>query len=376
MSERVILSGVLLSGISLDEEDDLREFETLAYSAGSVVVDKLFQHRQSFDPATALGQGKVTELAAACEKHHADAILFFNDLTPVQQRNLEKTTGRKTVDRTALILDIFAQRARTGEGKLQVELAQLQYALTHLIGTGNSLSRLGGGIGTRGPGEQKLETDRRRILQRIRKLQQEVEKIKRHRSTLRVGRRRSGIPIVSIIGYTNSGKTSLLNVLTNSDAYVAPKYFATLDPLVRRLSIGDANVLLTDTVGFFHNFPPYLAAAFRATLEELRDADLLLHVVDAFHPQIHKQVAFVGEILSELGLEEKPVVLVMNKIDQITPALKEELKEAFPKAVFTSAQTKAGVKELKERVKNMTSTHSQKKNNAGRTPESENLDQT
>lgn len=353
MGERVLLAGVLLPKSFLDEEDELKEFETLAVSAGSSVVGRMFQHREKFDPAFGIGKGKVDEIALEGRERRAQTILFFNDLTSVQQRNLEKATGLKVVDRTAVILDIFAQRARTREGKLQVELAQLGYALTHLMGMGGSLSRLGGGIGTRGPGEQKLETDRRRILKRVGKLEEEIEKVRRHRRTLREGRKRSQLPVVSLVGYTNAGKTCLLNALTDARAYVASQYFATVDPLVRRMRLSDQEtILLTDTVGFLYNFPPGLAAAFRATLEELEDADLLVHVVDGSHPQLHKHVASVGEILGDLHLEEKKILFVLNKKDLLSSQVQEDLKEEFPESLFVSALTGEGLKELKEAVKN------------------------
>lgn len=350
--ERVVLAGVLLPKYRLDEEETLAEFETLATSAGAVPSAKIFQHRQSFDPAFAIGKGKVEEIAALCRDKKLDTVLFLNDLSAVQQRNLEKETKRKIVDRTALILDVFAQRARTKEGKLQVELAQLRYLLPRLSEIWEKFSRLGGGIGTRGPGETRLEADRRRIQSRIKKLESEIEKVRQHRNVLFQGRKKRNIPIVSLVGYTNAGKSSLLNALTGAKAYVAEQFFATLDPLVRQVRLDGGEILLTDTVGFLQDFPPQLAAAFRATLEELDEADLLLHVVDGSHPQSLKYLAAVQEILADLHLEEKPVLLTVNKVDKMDDEVKREIREALPSAVFVSAVTGEGVEELKRALKN------------------------
>jgi GTP-binding protein HflX len=353
LAEKVILAGLLFPEDLLDEEEILKEFETLVYSAGAISVGKAFQHRQSYDPAYGIGKGKMEEVLLLLKQTGAKTVLFLNNLTPVQQRNLEKAFQKKVVDRTALILDIFAQRARTKEGKLQVELAQLKYQLPRLSEIWETFSRLGGGIGTRGPGEQKLESDRRKIQDRIRKLESEIKKVRKHRELLREGRKRKNLLTASLIGYTNSGKTSLLNALTGSRAYVAEKFFATLDPLVRKLTFNnDKPLLLTDTVGFLKNLPPQLITAFKATLEELEESDLLIHVLDGSNPQNLKLAEDVQEILEELNLMEKPVILVINKSDKINSASKKELQESFPDSFFVSALTGKGLEELKTALQN------------------------
>lgn len=351
MSEKVLLTGVLLPRHYLDKEEYIAEFEALAVSAGGEVVARHFQQKPKFDPAWAIGRGKAEEILAICLEKKIQAALFIHDLTPTQQRNLDDLIPLGIVDRTALILDIFAQRARTKEGKLQVELAQLRYRLPRLAGNRKALSRLGGGIGTRGPGEQKLETDRRRIIQRISKLSGEMKAIKKHRAVLLQGRRDRQIPIAALVGYTNAGKTSALNALSAAGAFVADQYFATLDPLVRNVHLSNGkSVLLSDTVGFIQDFPPQLIAAFRATLEELEGADLLLHVVDGSHPQIYHQIDAVTETLNELGLEEKSILLIFNKTDKISPAHRKELSDAFPDAAFISARSGYGLQDLKAKI--------------------------
>ena len=268
-----------------DPDTQLDELDGLARAAGAHVAARIVQTRTAADPATLIGRGKAEVLAAACASANATVVIFDNDLTPAQARNLEAACGHRVIDRTELILDIFARRARTREGQLQVELAQLQYRLPRLAGSGIELSRLGGGIGTRGPGETKLETDRRRIRHRIAALKSEIAEVKRRRSQLRARRRRSEVPTVALVGYTNAGKTTLFNQLTGADAVTSHALFVTLDPLARRLKLADARqILLSDTVGFIERLPHELVAAFHATLEEVRSADLLVHVIDAAAP--------------------------------------------------------------------------------------------
>lgn len=356
-----MLSGVLLPSHYLDKEEYIAEFEALADSAGGLAIERQFQHRPKFDPAYAIGKGKAQEILGICLERKIQAVLFIHDLTPTQQKNLDDLLPLGVVDRTALILDIFAQRAKTKEGKLQVELAQLRYRLPrlagkqkllNLYGESRALSRLGGGIGTRGPGEQKLETDRRRILQRIDKLSREMKRIKKHRAVMAQGRKDRRIPVAALVGYTNAGKTTLLNALAGADAFTANQYFATLDPLARSVYLSDRKtVLISDTVGFIQDFPPQLIAAFRATLEELAEADILLHVVDASHRHLYRQMEAVHETLNELGLEDKPLLLVMNKMDQVTDdGERKELKMSFPQASFISAAKGFGLRDLKEKI--------------------------
>jgi GTP-binding protein HflX len=295
----------------------IEELAQLVDSAGARVVSSLVQERARRDPATLIGRGKVAELAAACEQAGADVVVFDDELSPAQQRNLEQAVGRKTLDRTQLILDIFARRARTREGRLQVELAQLDYLLPRLAGKGILLSRLGGGIGTRGPGETKLETDRRRIRQRIQAVRREIERLRRERATRREARGRHEVPVVALVGYTNAGKSTLFNALTQSQAVVSDQLFMTLDPLVRKVRLGGGrSFLLVDTVGFIHKLPHSLVAAFRATLEEVAQADLLLHVVDASSDGVAERGAAVASVLLEIGAQDRPQLLVLNKIDR------------------------------------------------------------
>jgi GTP-binding protein HflX len=297
-------------------ESSLEELSYLAKTAGAKVVGRLSQKLGKPSSTHYLGKGKLEELIKL-RKHCPYNIVIFNDeLSPRQQRNLEEVLGVKVIDRTALILDIFAKRAHTHEGQLQVELAQHQYLLPRLAGQWSHLERLGGGIGTRGPGESQLETDRRLIRRRIQRLQSQIEAIRRHRALYRQKRRRSQIPVVALVGYTNAGKSTLLNALSQADVLVEDKLFSTLDPVTRRLSLPNGlQFLLTDTVGFIHKLPPHIVAAFRATLEELTEADLLLHVVDITHHDAAEQFQTVEEILSDLNLAEKPQITVLNKMD-------------------------------------------------------------
>lgn len=327
-------------------EASVAELGALAVSAGARVVGSVVQERQRRDPATLVGRGKVEDIARLAEEREADVLLFDDELTPAQQRNLEEGVGRKTLDRTQLILDIFARRARTREGRLQVELAQLDYLLPRLSGRGVLLSRLGGGIGTRGPGETKLETDRRRIRQRIQAVRREIERVRRSRRTHRQARQRADAPVVALVGYTNAGKSTLFSALTHAATHVSAQLFVTLDPLVRRLRLGEGReVLLVDTVGFIRKLPHSLVAAFRATLEEVVEADLLLHVTDASAPDSDAREGAVQAVLEEIGAGGKPRLEVLNKVD-LVPERLGALQAARPAAIPVSARTGAGLEGL------------------------------
>ena len=320
----MILAGFELKGKPspgrLDTEESLDELAELAASAGATVADRLIQTREKMDAATLVGSGKVRELAASIASRDADAVIFDRDLTPTQQRNLEKELDVKILDRTQLILDIFAGRARTREGRLQVELAQLNYMLPRLTGLGAAMSRLGGGIGTRGPGETKLETDRRRIAKRIKKIDEELEGVRAGRALHRRQRSAVPLPVLSLAGYTNAGKSTLFNRLTSAGVLVDMRMFATLDPTIRLLPLPSRRrALLGDTVGFIRNLPTTLVKAFRATLEEVGEASLVLHVVDATSPHAVEQTAHVLEVLHEIGAGHNPQSLVLNKIDRLPP---------------------------------------------------------
>jgi GTP-binding protein HflX len=330
-------------------EASLEELGLLASSAGATVMATLLQERKRRDPATLIGRGKVEELKASCDEHGADLVIFDEELSPAQQRNVEEAVERKTVDRTQLILDIFAKRARTREGRMQVELAQLEYLLPRLAGKGILLSRLGGGIGTRGPGETKLETDRRRIRMRISGMKRDIEQVRRRRSTRRQARQRTEAPVVALVGYTNAGKSTLFNALTRSQAAASDKLFMTLDPLVRRLHLGQGqDVMLIDTVGFIQKLPHELVAAFRATLEEVLEADLLLHVMDASAEDVVERESAVHAVLREIGAHERPTLVVLNKSDRIDAARARSLHDGRPDAVLVSAKTGAGLPELQD----------------------------
>ena len=328
-----------------EAEDSLAELEQLARAAGARVAEAVLQERDRLDPRYLIGKGKTEEIRARCAD--VDVVILDEELSGSQQRNLEKVLGRRVVDRTGLILDIFAQRAQTREGKLQVELAQLDYLLPRLARAWTHLERLGGGIGTRGPGETQLESDRRRIKTRMAKLRRDVEQVRRHRALLRRPRRRVPFPIVALVGYTNAGKSSLMNALTHAGVTVRDQLFATLDPTLRRLQLpGDRVALLSDTVGFIRKIPHQLVAAFQATLEEMQEAELLLHVVDVSHPHAELQQAAVEAVLGELGLADRPTILVYNKIDRLGQ------HPEFPWGpgsgrVATSAKTGAGLDDLR-----------------------------
>lgn len=352
--ERVVLVGVWTEGSAEDAENSLAELKLLAETAGSDVLDALLQRRQRPDPATFIGSGKVEELTAAVQATGADTIICDGELAPSQLRNLEDRTKVKVVDRTALILDIFAQHAKSAEGKAQVELAQLQYQTQRLRGWGGNLSRQAGGraaggegIGGRGPGETKLETDRRRIQSRMAKLRRELTALRTTRDIKKARRRRNEVPAVVIAGYTNAGKSSLLNRLTGAGVLVEDALFATLDPTTRKTQTSDGRVFtMSDTVGFVRHLPHQLVEAFRSTLEEVAEADLVLHVVDASHPDPAGQIAAVREVFAEIEALHVPEIIVLNKADAADPLEVKQLLAREPHAVVVSARTGEGVDEL------------------------------
>lgn len=354
MSERAILIGMEWGrNDSLWTVDDsLEELKQLADTAGATVIKKFIQKRSKPDPAFFIGRGKVQELALYAQQENIDLCIFDDELSPAQQRNIESVMGIRILDRTALILDIFAQRARTNEGKLQVELAQLQYTLPRIMGKGLMLSRLGGGIGTRGPGETKLEVDRRRIRDRIAFIKDQIEKVKAVRSLHRSKRKKNNVFEVSLVGYTNAGKSTLLNTLTNSDIYAKNQLFATLDPTTRQLTLPNKQeIIITDTVGFIQRLPHQLIAAFRSTLEVVTEADLLVHVIDVSHELYKEQAAAVHEVLKEIGAETKPVITVYNKIDKLPPDSKLADRLALEEdAVCISAAKKLNLETLQQMI--------------------------
>lgn len=354
MSERAILIGMEWGrNDSLWTVDDsLEELKQLADTAGATVIKKFIQKRPKPDPAFFIGRGKVQELALYAQQENIDLCIFDDELSPAQQRNIESVMGIRILDRTALILDIFAQRARTNEGKLQVELAQLQYTLPRIMGKGLMLSRLGGGIGTRGPGETKLEVDRRRIRDRIAFIKDQIEKVKAVRSLHRSNRKKNNVFEVSFVGYTNAGKSTLLNTLTNSDIYAKDQLFATLDPTTRQLTLPNKQeIIITDTVGFIQRLPHQLIAAFRSTLEVVTEADLLVHVIDVSHELYKEQAAAVHEVLKEIGAESKPVITVYNKIDKLPPDSKLADRLALEEdTVCISAAKKLNLETLQQMI--------------------------
>lgn len=329
----------------------MAELEGLADAAGAGVVLRFLQERQHPDPATFLGSGKIDLLKVACAESGANLIIFDNELNPAQLRNIEEATGYAVLDRTQLILDIFARRARTKEGQLQVELAQLKYMLPRLIGSAAALSRLGGGIGTRGPGETKLETDRRRIRHRIASISRQIADVRRHRTKLRERRQEGMHPTVALVGYTNAGKTTLFNRLANQEAEASDALFVTLDPLIRQVRlVGRQEILLSDTVGFIDRLPHGLVASFRATLEEVAQADLLLHVIDVSNPEHERHMDAVNRVLGEIEALDVPVILVLNKVDRLSEMELRRLRAAMPSAVLMSAARGDGIEPLRDEI--------------------------
>ncbi len=345
--ERAVIAAVRLPRQRRWEVDEsLEELAGLAVAAGATVVQRMTQEREAPTPALYFGRGKIEEVAAAAPEAGANLFISDDALSPIQERNLSQTLGMKVIDRTALILDIFAQRARTAEGKLQVELAQLTYLLPRLVGQWTHLERLGGGIGTRGPGETQLESDRRVIRRRVMQIERELEHVQTHRRLQRHGRRRAGVPIVALVGYTNAGKTTLLNRLSGARLTAADQLFVTLDPAARLVEQGLRPFILTDTVGFIRKLPHQLVAAFRATLEELKDADVLVHVMDASHPAFEEHAAAVERTLGELEVADRPMVLALNKIDRTEGGRGLEALVARRDGVAISAATGEGLQEL------------------------------
>ncbi|HUJ10983.1 MAG TPA: GTPase HflX [Verrucomicrobiae bacterium] len=358
LRERALLIGLERPGHDKwAVKDSLDELRELTESAGAEVLDIISQKRDTPAAPTFIGTGKAEELAAHCRDTGANMVIFDDDLSPAQGRNLAEILGEnvKVIDRTELILDIFAQRARTREGKIQVELAQLHYMLPRLAGLWTHLSRQRGGVGTRGPGEQQLEVDRRRVQEKIHRLERALEEVQKNRRIERSGRQRLHWPLVSIIGYTNSGKSTLMNALTGANVLAEDKLFATLDPTTRKLRLSNnQNILLSDTVGFLRKLPHHLVESFRATLEEVAEADLLLHVVDVSHPQAQEQIAAVEIVLKEINAWGKPTVVALNKIDRLeagATVLDRFLRE-FDHAVPISAKNGDGVDTLLEEVAN------------------------
>jgi GTP-binding protein HflX len=345
--EKVVLVGVWTEGSAQDAENSLKELAALAETAGSEVMDGLIQRRDKADPATYIGSGKVMELRQAVINTGADTVVCDGELSPAQLRNLEGKAKVKVIDRTALILDIFAQHAKSREGKAQVELAQMTYLLPRLRGWGDSLSRQAGGIGGRGPGETKIETDRRRINDKMAKLRREIKEMKTARDTKRQERRRNNIPSVAIAGYTNAGKSSLMNRLTNAGVLVENALFATLDPTVRKSTSSDGRIYtLSDTVGFVRHLPHQLIEAFKSTLEEVSGADLIVHVVDGSHPDPQEQLRAVREVIREIGGGEIPEIIAINKADIAPPEKIMQLLREEANSFAFSARTGFGIETL------------------------------
>lgn len=347
IQERVILIGVR-TGEADDTDGSLDELEELVKTAGALTVGRVIQNREAVHPTTYIGKGKIDEVRALAAETDASGVVCDDELSPVQLRELEDELQMKVMDRTLVILDIFAGRATTSEGKIQVELAQLKYRLTRLTGLGRSLSRLGGGIGTRGPGEKKLEMDRRLIRDRIAQLNRELKEVKRHREVTRTKREKQSVPVAAIVGYTNAGKSTLLNTLTDAGVLEEDKLFATLDPTTRSLTLpGRQEILLTDTVGFIRKLPHHLIEAFKSTLEEAKYADIILHVVDASNPQMDVHMHVVYETLRELGVKDKKIITLFNKQDARTEnGILRDFKA--DRTLPISARTGQGLDELKE----------------------------
>lgn len=356
LEERVILVGVSLQD-EKETEESLEELKELADTAGAVTVGKVIQNRESIHPGTYIGSGKIWEVKLLVEETGATGIICDDELSPAQIRNLEQELECKVMDRTLLILDIFAGRATTSEGKIQVELAQLQYRLARLVGLGRSLSRLGGGIGTRGPGEKKLEMDRRLVKDRIAQLRRELKEVTRHRELIRERRKKNKVPVVAIVGYTNAGKSTLLNTMTAAGVLEEDKLFATLDPTTRTLELESGQeVLMTDTVGFIRKLPHHLVEAFKSTLEEAKYADIILHVVDASNPQMEKQMHVVYDTLKQLGVENKTIITLFNKQDRVTE--RQSMRDFRADYVMNiSARTGEGLEELKNKLEDILTEH-------------------
>lgn len=349
MEERVILVGVQES-FSEDVEESLDELAELCETAGAQVAGRVIQNREKIHPGTYVGKGKIDEIALLMEELDATGIVCDDELSPAQLNNLEKELDCKVMDRTLIILDIFAARANTSEGNIQVELAQLRYRAARLVGLRNSLSRLGGGIGTRGPGEKKLEMDRRLIHARISQLKAELVQVQKHRELIRSKRKKDQMVVAAIVGYTNAGKSTLLNTLTDAGVLEEDKLFATLDPTTRLLELpGGQNILLTDTVGFIRKLPHHLIEAFKSTLEEAKYADIIIHVVDASNPQKEKQMHVVYETLKDLGVKDQPILTLFNKQDRIeNPEILKDMKA--DKTLKISAKTGQGLDDLKDEL--------------------------
>lgn len=345
--EKAVLVGVLIDD---DDRESIEELEELANTAGAEVVGVMTQSRTNIDRTSYIGKGKLMELKEFIENNDVDVIIVNDELTGIQIKNIEDVTNVKVIDRTGLILDIFAKRAKSAEGMLQVELAQLKYRLPRLQGIGNDLSRLGGGIGTRGPGETKLETDRRHIKERIRAIEGKIDDLRRHRELLRERRRKNEIPVVAIIGYTNAGKSTLMNVLTNSSVYAEDKLFATLDPTARKLVLPSGReIVLIDTVGFIRKLPHDLVKAFKSTLEELKYADVLLHVIDISAKDVMHKIGVVESVLKDLDVIDKPKINVYNKSD-----LLDKIPENKGDNVYISAKERIGIDELLKTIDRFT----------------------
>lgn len=351
-AEKVILVGVAIDGNEDETKESIDELEDLAETAGAITVGKMIQNREKIHPGTYLGKGKIEELKEYILATEATGIICDDELSPAQLKNLEELLDIKVMDRTLLILDIFASRASTREGKIQVELAQLKYRMARLVGLRSSLSRLGGGIGTRGPGEKKLEIDRRLASDRVAQLKKEVEELERHRDLSRQQRMKNNVPVVAIVGYTNAGKSTMLNKLTDAGILAEDKLFATLDPTTRAYKLpGNREILLTDTVGFIRKLPHHLIDAFRSTLEEAKYADIILHVVDSVNPCIEDQMRIVYETLDKLQVKDKPIVTFFNKQDKATEDMEwvKSLKDTKADYVIHGAvKTEQGLKELAE----------------------------
>lgn len=347
LQERVILVGVSLQSEN-ETRESLMELKELADTAGAETVGMVIQNREAVHPGTYIGTGKIEEVHQLMLETDATGIICDDELSPAQIRNLEQELECKIMDRTLLILDIFASRAATSEGKLQVELAQLQYRLARLVGLGHSLSRLGGGIGTRGPGEKKLEMDRRLIKSRIAQLRRELAEVQRHRDLIRERRKKNSVPVAAIVGYTNAGKSTLLNTLTEASVLSEDKLFATLDPTTRALKLeGGQEILLTDTVGFISKLPHHLVEAFKSTLEEAKYADMIIHVADISNPQVEKQMHVVYDTLEQLGVKDKTFITLLNKQDRLEePARLKDFRADY--VLNVSAKTGEGLDQLRQ----------------------------